>query len=713
MANMTAEQIQALIDKVAAQEGVADFAPALKSWSNIESAYGQAANRKGSQYQGVFQMGEGASADVGLALDKRNDPDANIRGAINYAKKNAQALGLPLTLENSGKLYLAHQQGAGGAKKILAADPNAPIAQAIGEKFAASNNMKGKTVAQGIEQFAGRAQKETMQWAGKGGAINRTQDPSSTAATLVAGNNAVQGSAVGAAIGNATIPQSQLGAVTGYNANMIDAATQVANKGKEAINAFDWNPAVAGSSAARFGQAVQGNTNTLTDIANKNMRYIQDLVNPQDPEGTTGLQKAGRWLKDVAGISGSILTNRYLEKMQQSQSATGAALANQVGNMAKTNALGVVNPEVYDKAAGNASQQQQVDTGTFNAVTGDANQREQTAAQVKIAEANAASREGIAATKAAAAAAKGTANDPDDNNNLLSAAREMGMNLPGDANTSDMKAVLGPRLQAVQYYLANGRSLGQDPYTALKTVEAMGDMAPPELAAAGAAHRVFINAIQDKLAKDGLIKLPNAMQQETKEQQAARNAANEAVLRTYVGEYYQAAADGTLRDKPGDKPSLAIVAAASPYAIPSKLEQRQKLANGIELPKGVGLHDLSDPIKVVNKSREAGASTAEQANFFKQMSLAATKGVDKYLTSVFKAPAGSGHFYVKSKYSDSKIDLATPAGIEQLKALEKMPSSFANPTKNPAIYKGRDIFNIFDDKTGASDTLGINPNQIN
>lgn len=703
MANMTAEQIQALIDKVAAQEGVADFAPALKSWSNIESNYGQAANRKGSQYQGVFQMGNGASADVGLALDKRNDPEANIRGAINYAKKNAQTLGLPLTLENSGKLYLAHQQGAGGAKKILAADPNAPIAQAIGEKFAAANNMKGKTVAQGIEQFAGRAQKETLQWAGKGGAVNTAQDPSSTAATLMAGNNAVQGSAVGAAIGNATIPQSQRGAVAGYNANMIDAATQVANKGKEAINAFDWNPAVAGSSAARFGQAVQGNTNAGTSIDERNAKDWQAFNNPNMNDSYLG--RVGSRIKSAVNISSRALEQEFLQRQQAEQTATGAALANQVGNMAKTNALGVVNPEVYDKAAGNASQQQQVDTGTFNAVTGDANQREQTAAQVRIAEANAASRESIAATKAAATAAKGTANDPEDNNNLLSAAREMGMNLPGDANTSDMKAVLGPRLQAVQYYLANGRTLGQDPYTALKTVEAMGDMAPPELAAAGAAHRVFIDAIQAKLVSQGLIKLPNAMQQESKEQQAARNAANEAVLRTSVGEYYQKAADGTLNATPGGTMEDINLRKASPYNV-ATVEQREKLANGVTLAKGISVRELRDPVRAINKGLEAGATTVEISQMFKDLSMASTKGVDKSLTSVFKAPANSGHFYVKVKASDNRIDLATPAGVEQLKAIEKQ-----NKLETAGIFDLLNQIGSIDSK--ASDALGLDRNRVN
>lgn len=686
MANLTPEQLDALVAQKASSP---EEAAVMKAVLQRESTYGQNPKAYTASKEGIIGPGQIMSKALGAKYGNfetfadagqtnPNDPIHATNAALNMMKNKWQGAG------GNVQKFVNGYFGAGKADRL--GGKNSDYVTAISAALA------GKAPA-------------------TGGAINTTQDPRSTAATLVAGNNAVQGSAVGAAIGNATVPQSQLGAVTGYNANMIDAATQVANKGKEAINAFDWNPAVAGSSAARFGQAVQGNTNAGTSIDERNARDWQAFNNPNMNDSYLG--RVGSRIKASVNISSRALEQEFLQRQQAEQTATGTALANQVGNMAKTNALGVVNPEVYDKAAGNASQQQQVDTGTFNAVTGDANQREQIAAQVRIAEANAASRESIAATKAAATASKGGPNDGDDNNNLYSAAVEMGMKLPANANTSDMKAVLGPRLQAVQYYLANGRSLGQDPYTALKTVEAMGDMAPPELAAAGAAHRVFINAIQDKLAADGLIKLPNAMQQESKEAAAARNAANEAVLRTYVMEYYQAAADGTLGAKPGNKLLLNKIREVSPYAVPSDLEQRKKLANGIELPKGVGLHDLSDPIKVVNKGTQAGASTTEQANFFKQMSLATTKGVDKSLTSVFKAPAGSGHFYVKSKYSDSQIDLATPAGIEQLKALEKMPSSFSNATKNPVVYKGRDIFNLFDSDTGAADTLGIDPNRVN
>jgi hypothetical protein len=675
MANLTPEQLDALVAQKASSS---EEAAVMKAVLQRESTYGQNPKAYTASKEGIIGPGQIMSKALGAKYGNfetfadagqtnPNDPVHATNAALNMMKNKWQGAG------GNVQKFVNGYFGAGKADKL--GGKNSDYVAAISAALAG----KAPTT---------------------GGAIDTTRDPSSTAATLLAGNNAVQGSAVGAAIGNATIPQSQRGAVGGYNANMIDAATQVANKGKEAINAFDWNPAVAGSSAARFGQAVQGNTNAGTSIDERNAKDWQAFNNPNMNDSYLG--RVGSRIKSAVNISGRALEQEFLQRQQAEQSATGTALAKQVGDMAKTNALGVVNPEVYDKAAGNASQQQQVDTGTFNAVTGDANQREQTAAQIRIAEANAASRESIAATKAAA---KGTANDPEDNNNLLSAAREMGMNLPGDANTSDMKAVLGPRLQAVQYYLANGRTLGQDPYTALKTVEAMGDMAPPELAAAGAAHRVFIDAIQAKLVSQGLIKLPNAMQQETKEQQAARNAANEAVLRTSVGEYYQKAADGTLNATPGGTMDDINLRKASPYNV-ATVEQRETLANGVTLAKGISVRELRDPVRAINKGLEAGATTVEISQMFKDLSMASTKGVDKSLTSVFKAPSNSGHFYVKVKASDNRIDLATPAGVEQLKAIEKQ-----NKMETAGIFGLLNQIGSIDSK--ASDALGLDRNRVN
>lgn len=107
---------------------------------------------------GLFQFTKGTGKQYGLITkdgrDLRKDPHANLQAAQQLAKDNAAHLrknGIPITPAN---LYLAHQQGAGGAVEILKAARDGREVSAGVRRNMNLNNGKGKTPAQFAAMFA-------------------------------------------------------------------------------------------------------------------------------------------------------------------------------------------------------------------------------------------------------------------------------------------------------------------------------------------------------------------------------------------------------------------------------------------------------------------------------------------------------------------------------------------------------------------------------
>lgn len=106
---------------------------------------------------GLFQFTRGTAKRYGLITkdgrDLRKDPQANLRAMLALTKDNAAYLkskGVPV---NPSTLYLAHQQGAGGAVEILrAAREGREVSPAIRRNMNL-NNGKGKTPAQFVAMF--------------------------------------------------------------------------------------------------------------------------------------------------------------------------------------------------------------------------------------------------------------------------------------------------------------------------------------------------------------------------------------------------------------------------------------------------------------------------------------------------------------------------------------------------------------------------------
>jgi hypothetical protein len=141
------------IAKVASAKGVD---PAyLTRLAQVESGGNVNATNPTSSAGGPFQFINSTAKQYGLT--NRFDPNESTDAAARLTLDNKSALTTSLGREPTpGELYLAHQQGAGGASKILA-NPNAPIEAVVGPEAARLNGAKpGMTAGQFATKWTGK-----------------------------------------------------------------------------------------------------------------------------------------------------------------------------------------------------------------------------------------------------------------------------------------------------------------------------------------------------------------------------------------------------------------------------------------------------------------------------------------------------------------------------------------------------------------------------
>lgn len=128
----------------------------LDRTANIETGgrYDPGARNRASGASGLFQFMGPTAEQYGLA-DPFN-PEKATDAAARLARDNAEVLkaGLGRAPTNE-ELYLAHQQGATGALKILQ-NPDAPVAPLVGETAANRNGGAGLTAGQFAAKYAER-----------------------------------------------------------------------------------------------------------------------------------------------------------------------------------------------------------------------------------------------------------------------------------------------------------------------------------------------------------------------------------------------------------------------------------------------------------------------------------------------------------------------------------------------------------------------------
>ena len=137
----------------------------LARTAQIESAGNPNAKNPNSSATGPFQFIDSTARQYGLT--DRTDWAASADAAARLAADNASHLRNVLGREpTAGELYLAHQQGAGGAAKLLS-NPNARAIDVVG---AEALQLNGGTADMTAGQFA-------QKWTGKFGGGGQAQQP--------------------------------------------------------------------------------------------------------------------------------------------------------------------------------------------------------------------------------------------------------------------------------------------------------------------------------------------------------------------------------------------------------------------------------------------------------------------------------------------------------------------------------------------------------
>lgn len=157
---MTADETASIIEGAAARHGVPT--EALMAIANLESSGRVNADNPRSSASGLFQFVDSTAREYGLTGSKRNDPAAQAEAAAKMMATNARSLERSLGREpNAGELYLAHQQGLGGATALLR-NPNRPAVDVLTEVYGSREKatqavrLNGGQTNQSAGQFAGQ-----------------------------------------------------------------------------------------------------------------------------------------------------------------------------------------------------------------------------------------------------------------------------------------------------------------------------------------------------------------------------------------------------------------------------------------------------------------------------------------------------------------------------------------------------------------------------
>lgn len=115
---MNRDQLVSLIEAAAERHNVPP--DALLAIANLESSGNVNADNPRSSASGLFQFVDSTAREYGLTGSKRNDPEAQADAAAKMMATNSRSLTRVLGREpDAGELYLAHQQGLGGATALI------------------------------------------------------------------------------------------------------------------------------------------------------------------------------------------------------------------------------------------------------------------------------------------------------------------------------------------------------------------------------------------------------------------------------------------------------------------------------------------------------------------------------------------------------------------------------------------------------------------
>lgn len=156
-------EVEDAIAKAAAQWGVP--LDSMRAIAKLESGGNPLAQNPSSSAGGLYQFIDSTGKQYGLT--NKYDAYASADAGARLMRDNYNALSSTLgRAPTTGELYLAHQQGLGGAQKLLS-NPNSPAVNIVGRDAVALNAGSSDMSAQ---QFA-------QQWINKADALANGQGP--------------------------------------------------------------------------------------------------------------------------------------------------------------------------------------------------------------------------------------------------------------------------------------------------------------------------------------------------------------------------------------------------------------------------------------------------------------------------------------------------------------------------------------------------------
>lgn len=154
MAYKFSPEVEDAIAQASARYGVP--IEAMRAQAQLESGGNPAAQNSSSSAGGLYQFIDSTAKQYGLS--NKYDPYQSSDAAARLMRDNYNGLSSALgRAPTPGELYLAHQQGLGGATKLLT-NPNAPAASVVGQDAVALNaGSGGMTAGQFAQQWVNKA----------------------------------------------------------------------------------------------------------------------------------------------------------------------------------------------------------------------------------------------------------------------------------------------------------------------------------------------------------------------------------------------------------------------------------------------------------------------------------------------------------------------------------------------------------------------------
>ena len=585
MANdkLSKEQILKLIDERSAAAGV-DGA-ALKAIIQQESGFNPSAKNPKSSAAGLGQFISSTAKEMGVT--NPYDPVQAINGTIAYAKKTAGALGIPVTRENAGKIYLGHFAGQGGAKKLLSANPNATFESVLGAKAAAANNLTGVSVAKAIDRLGGKVQNFANQWGG--GASSST-----SSANLSTGTN----------------PSDN------FSQQAIQVATQLAGMNRNSMGTFGVNDQDRTQGVVALGNANNTSMNTQADILNQvqrnwsNYETNADGTRKLDSEGQPVKKGLGSKLFDLTLGSGAAALDNMTQKQIQADVLKSVTNAQTLAKQQQAlNQESVASPKVFEQAGITAINQQQANDAKANAAATLALNRDKLNADLAQQELlNKYVTEDRNAKNTAELRAAGTAAELDAQ--MQTAAKQLNVSIPKGLGYDQALALITDPVQKASFatLVLNNGSMGNNLYDAVKlgrTTPGVSD----DIRNTAMKYGEFVDNVLSSPA--AIARLDGVLNKETGKREGGITdpVQRDIVSRDLVAGALKGISEGTA-------PADIKYSAMNPYSVAARDDA---IYNGVTFAKGLNPTIVANPVSAIRVAWREGASATEIAKTYQDI----------------------------------------------------------------------------------------------